>query len=69
MKRAELHARILPLADEGREDHKVYGTAAQRLALVEELTREMWLLGGKDLPAYQRSEIPLKVFWSRQPRK
>ncbi len=62
LNRAELRARILPLRDEGGPTSYVYGTPAQRLALLDELTREMWLLGAKPLPTYRRSEIPVKNF-------
>jgi hypothetical protein len=69
LKRAELRARILPLAREGREDGKVFGTPGQRLALIEELTREMWALARKPVPEYPRSEIPVKVFVREKARK
>ena len=69
LNRAELRARILPLADEGREDLEVYGTPAQRLELVGELSREMWLLGAKDMPRYRRSEIPVKVILREKQEK
>jgi hypothetical protein len=62
LKRADLRARILPLADEGREALETYGTPAQRLELLGELSREMWLLAAKPLPDYLRSEIPVAVF-------
>jgi hypothetical protein len=36
-------------------------TPEQRLALVEELTRESWLLTGRSLPSYRRGEMPVLV--------
>ena len=62
LNRADLRARVFPLAHEVREESAGYATPDQRLALVAELTREMWALSGRELPAYSRSEIPVQIF-------
>jgi hypothetical protein len=36
-----------------------YLTPAQRLQLLEDLTREAWMLSGRPIPGYSRSEIPV----------
>jgi hypothetical protein len=59
--RANLRARVVPLAEEGREDVSAYGSAEERLALVAELTREMWELRGWEIPTYSRAEIPVVI--------
>lgn len=61
LNRAEIRARIFPLAQEGREDPTAFASVDERLALVGELTREMWALSGWEIPAYSRAEIPVVV--------
>lgn len=36
-------------------------TPAERLALVETLTREAWVLAGREVPTYARHEAPVHV--------
>ena len=57
LNRAEIRARVFPLAQEGREDPTAYASPEERLALVGELTREMWAQMGWEIPTYSRSEI------------
>lgn len=61
LNRANLRARVIPLAEEGREDVNGYGSADERLALVADLTREMWELGGWGIPTYARADIPVVI--------
>lgn len=42
-------------------DARVGGTAAERLALLAELSRRMWALTQNPLPAYTRSTIPVRL--------
>ncbi len=59
--RAALRARVFPLAREPRDDLIGHTSAAQRLALVADLTREMWALAGLKIPDYARAEMPVVV--------
>lgn len=61
LNRAALRAHVFPLAGEPRDDLSACTTAAQRLALVAVLTREMWALTGQGIPTYTRAEIPVAV--------
>jgi hypothetical protein len=44
-------------------------TAAERLALVEVLTREAWTLAGLAWPTYPRAAIPVRVLRRGTPRR
>jgi len=61
MDRAALRAKVFQLGHEPRVNLNHETTAAERLALVAELSREMWALTGREIPAYSRSEMPVAV--------
>jgi len=54
-------ARVVPLRSDEASDARVAGTAAERLALLAELSRRMWTLTQRPLPSYTRSTMPLKL--------
>lgn len=54
-------ARVVPLRSDEAADARVAGTAAERLALLAELSRRMWALTQRPLPAYTRSTMPVKL--------
>jgi hypothetical protein len=54
-------ARVVPLASEEAGDARVGGTAAERLALVGELSRRMWALTKRPIPSYTRKTMPVRV--------
>lgn len=54
-------ARVVPLRSDEASDARVGGTAAERLALLSELSRRMWALTQNPLPAYTRSTIPVRL--------
>lgn len=54
--------RIYRLGEEPSEDLSATTTPKERLAMVEELTREAWELAGLPWPTYRRSEIPVRWF-------
>lgn len=60
-KRAVLHRSRL--GDAGVDFDPVTGAAA--VALVAELTRRSWSLAGRELPRYERSEIPCRFVRGR----
>jgi hypothetical protein len=37
------------------------GTIAERLAAVEELTRQAWALAGLPMPTYDRAHMPVRI--------
>ncbi len=54
--------RIRPLAEPEPDDLADSTTAEERLALVWTLSKRMWELTGRPFPAYERSQIPVRVF-------
>jgi hypothetical protein len=52
--------RIVPLGSEEAADARVPGTAAERVALLAELSRQMWELSRRPMPAYARSAMPVR---------
>lgn len=49
------------LGEEPGDDLSATTTAEERLAMVWPLTLEAWRLAGRELPAYERSEMPVRV--------
>lgn len=54
-------ARVVPLGSDEAGDARVGGTAAERLALVGELSRRMWALTKRPIPSYTRKTMPVRV--------
>jgi hypothetical protein len=54
-------ARVVPLRSHEAGDARVAGTAAERLALLAELSRRMWALTQRPVPPYTRSTMPVKL--------
>jgi hypothetical protein len=64
MHRAERHdwpIRIFRLGEEPGDDLSGCTTAAQRLAMVEELSARAWALTGWPVPSLARHELPIVV--------
>ena len=61
MNRALLRASVVPLTHEPQDDLSGHTTVAERLALVAEMSAEMWTLAGKSLTVYTRSDMPVAV--------
>jgi hypothetical protein len=57
--RAKMPARIVPLTSREAGEARVGGTAAERLALVAELSDRAWKLSGRALPTYTRATMPV----------
>jgi hypothetical protein len=49
------------LGDEPSDDLSATTTAAERLAMVWQLTFEAWRLAGRDIPSYSREATPGRV--------
>ncbi|MBK9386921.1 MAG: hypothetical protein IPN34_19070 [Planctomycetes bacterium] len=60
--------RIFRLGAEPSEDLSATTTAEERLAMVEELSRQAWELSGRPWPSYTRAEIPVRIFRPGEPR-
>lgn len=60
--RSHWPVRLYSLGAEPGDDISGMTTVAQRLALVEELSVRAWELTGQALPAYSRSEMPVRMF-------
>lgn len=59
--RSDLRARVYRLGEEPRDDLSVCTSADERLALVAELTRELWALAGLQIPMYSRAQMPVAI--------
>lgn len=59
--RTPVSIRVVPLAAERSDTIGAALTPAERLALVDELTQEGWVLSGRALPTYTRSEMPIQI--------
>lgn len=53
--------RVYGLGEEPGDDLSGCTTAEDRLQMVSVLTRRMWELSGRPLPAYRRDEMPGRV--------
>lgn len=60
-RRRDLTARVVPLQSREAADATVPGTAAERLALVAQLSEMSWALTGRPLPTYTRATMPVVV--------
>lgn len=52
---------VYRLGEEPGEDLSATTTAEERLAMVWPLTLEAWRLAGRELPSYERAEMPVRV--------
>jgi hypothetical protein len=59
--RRQMTARVVPLRSDEAGDGRVGGTVDARVALVAELSRRAWALGGKPIPVYTRQTMPVKL--------
>ena len=53
--------RVYRLGEEPPDDLRATTTAAERLAMVWELTLDAWELAGREIPNYPREEAPIRV--------
>jgi hypothetical protein len=60
-RRADMTVRIVPLHSPEASDARVGGTAAERVALVTELSIMMWTRTGRPHPRYTRSTMPVAI--------
>lgn len=63
--RASLPGRVLRLGEEPLTDERDHTTVDERLALVAQLTRELWAFTGEPIPDYTRENMPGKVIRRR----
>ncbi|HEV8600108.1 MAG TPA: hypothetical protein VGQ69_12160 [Gemmatimonadales bacterium] len=59
--RRRMTVKLVPLQSPEAGDGTVGGTIAERLTLVDELSRRMWELTKRPLPTYTRSAIPFRL--------
>ena len=67
--RAAWPIRRFRLGEEPGDDLSATTTAAERLAMVWELTLDAWALTGKPLPTYTRAETPILAVTSAVRRR
>ena len=61
-KRRAVPARVFRLGEEPADDVlSAVTTAEQLLEMVDELSRRMWELTGRETPRYARAEMPVRV--------
>lgn len=59
--RSKMTARVVPLGSREAGDARMGGTAAERLAVVAELSELGWALAKLPFPAYTRATMPVVV--------
>ena len=59
--------RVHKLGEEPSDDISDCTTVEQRLAMVWELTKQAWELGGKPMPSYSRAELPIRMIKRKLP--
>ena len=66
MRRGEMTYRVVPLGSPEAATPPLGATAAQRLSMLDELSRTTWLATGLPLPHYSRKEMPVKLSTLRE---
>ena len=61
MRRRDMTYRVVPLTSQAAGDARLGTTAAERLAMVRELSRIAWIAGGRTLPSYARADIRIRL--------
>jgi hypothetical protein len=56
------------LGSEPSDDLTGVTTAEERIAMMWPMAREGWLVSGRQLPSYQRSEMPTRLYRPGEPR-
>lgn len=64
--RSAMQGRVVPLRSAEAGDARVAGTAAERVALVAELSRHAWALTGQPIPSYTRATMPARIVSLRE---
>ena len=59
--RKQMTARVVRLDSDDAGDARVAGTPTERLSILADLSRRMWELTQRPLPAYTRKTMPVKV--------
>ncbi|HEY9226397.1 MAG TPA: hypothetical protein VIP11_07125 [Gemmatimonadaceae bacterium] len=59
--RSKMTVRVVPLRSDEAGDGRVGGTAAERLALLTELSRRAWALTKRPIPTYARRTMPVRL--------
>lgn len=54
-------ARIFRLGEEPLDDLRGTTTAAERLAILRDLTERSWALTGRPTPSYARDRMPVRI--------
>ena len=61
--RSDWPVNVYKLSEEPGEDLSATTTPAERLAMMWPLALEAWALLGKELPDYDRANMPVAVFY------
>lgn len=59
--RASWPVRIYPLGKEPLDRIDPEMSAQERMALVRQLTEQAWALAGREIPSYERAEMPVRL--------
>ena len=66
MRRGEMTYRVVPLGSPEAASPPLGVSVAQRLSMLDELSRTTWLATGLPLPHYSRKEMPVKLSTLRE---
>jgi hypothetical protein len=61
MPEQQMTYRVVSLDSRAAEESRLGATAAERLAMLAELSRVAWSMTGRRLPTYTRETIPLRL--------
>lgn len=59
--RAKWPVKVYRLGEEPSDNQLETTTAGERLAMVWEITKDTWALSGRQIPEYERHEMPGRV--------
>lgn len=65
--RSDWPVNVYRFGEEPNEDLSAATTPAQRLAMMWPLALEAWTLMGKELPDYDRANMPVAIFYRDLP--
>lgn len=60
-RRSKWPVRVYRLGEEPADNLLETTTAEERLAMVWEITKDVWALSGREMPTYTRDQMPVRI--------
>jgi hypothetical protein len=67
--RASMSTRVVRLTESGSHDLGLNMAAAERVALIEQLSVEGWVLTRREMPSYDRANMPVRLVPLKRPTR